>query len=133
MLLTVGRLEIFHVILLLCLFFTSSALLARQYETNSLIFLDRDILSSDDILSCSTQQDMQNILSQSQNLSSSNSLINDRRANVKANWLADDLLGFPLTRLNQSIIIRGVVTHLPDNGETPLDRMNRKNVLAGYR
>ena len=132
-LLTVGRLEIFHVILLLCLFFTSSALLARQYETNSLIFLDRDILSSDDIFSCSTQEDMQNILSQGQSLSSSTDLINDQRANVKANWLADDLLGFPLTRLNQTIIIRGVVTHLPGSGETPLDRMNRKNVLAGYR
>ena len=132
MLLIVRCSEILHVILSLYLFFVSSTLFARQHKQTSLVFLDRNILSSDDILSCSTQEDIQNILSQNQSLSSSmNDSTNNQQMDLETD--KDILLGFPLTILNRPIALGGIITDLPNSGETDLDRMNRRNVLAEYR
>ena len=124
--------EVLRVTLSLCLFFTSSVLLANRAA--SLIFLERDILSSDDILSCSTQADVQNILSQAiQQESSLDDPTSDQlEQKIRMNQSDDILLGFPLTAMNKPMAISGVVTDLPDSGENVTDRMNRKNVLAGY-
>ena len=123
--------EVLCVTLSLILFFTSSTLLANQEDP--LIFLERNILSSSDILSCSSKQDVQNILSQVIQQEQLPLMSDQSEQETKTNHLDNVLVGFPLTTMNRPMAIGGVITDLPDSGENVIDQMNRKNVLAGYK
>ncbi len=95
-------------------------------QQTPLVLLKREILSSNDVLSCLKAQniDLQNMKQEPEQTSKDITIsINNREAL---------LLGIPLTALNKLMNMTGVATHFSDRGNTFYQTPVYQNIFRGY-
>ena len=97
-------------------------------QRTPLVLLKREILSSDDILSCPLNIDIQSIIEQRSEQTFD--MIPHQQASM--NHTEGLLLGIPLTALNKLISMTGVVTHFSDQGNTVYQAPVYQNIFRGY-
>ena len=99
-------------------------------QQTPLILLKREILSSDDVLSCLEAQniDLQNMKQESKQTLEDIALHQQTSINNREPLL----LGFPITTLNKLMNITGVATHFSDQGNTFYQTPVYQNIFRGY-